>query len=299
MGQAIAEILRQRIAGLGIVGKSAGMVRTVSRSIGGKEKTFPVACSVVDPLQCSESEALDLVPDSRQTSIVYFEDLGTTKIQHKAEHLIGKQYQDRLRMVGWINLAKIGDLCSSGDHFLRMLLEAIEVKPYDVAPFRQIKHSVTGTQPKTKAIFSKYTYDDTNRQYLNWPYDYFAVDITTTYILPPGCEEPLIPVPQDCEGVGGGPIISGPSQPCPVVRVCGTPEVGQTLVWDGSQWVPGAGGGGSSVWGGITGDIANQTDLQAALDNKVSCTVPVLLELDPLGIKITIGSEVIILPGLT
>jgi len=41
--------------------------------------------------------------------------------------------------------------------------------------------------------------------------------------------------------------------------------------WNGSSYTAwGAGGGGSSTWGGITGTLSAQTDLQTALDNKVT-----------------------------
>ena len=36
-----------------------------------------------------------------------------------------------------------------------------------------------------------------------------------------------------------------------------------------TQWVTG-GGGGAAIWGGITGTLSNQLDLQAALDNKIA-----------------------------
>lgn len=40
-----------------------------------------------------------------------------------------------------------------------------------------------------------------------------------------------------------------------------------------------AGGGGSSVWGGITGTLSDQTDLQSALNLKASATgVPIIIE---------------------
>jgi len=37
-----------------------------------------------------------------------------------------------------------------------------------------------------------------------------------------------------------------------------------------TQWVTGGGGGGAAIWGGITGTLSNQLDLQAALDNKIA-----------------------------
>ncbi len=51
-----------------------------------------------------------------------------------------------------------------------------------------------------------------------------------------------------------------------------TPTVGQYLRWNGAEWInmDGDGGGGSGVWGAITGDITDQADLQAALSDKAN-----------------------------
>jgi hypothetical protein len=45
---------------------------------------------------------------------------------------------------------------------------------------------------------------------------------------------------------------------------------GQTIVWNAAteKWIPSSGGGGGASWGGITGTLSDQTDLQAALDAK-------------------------------
>ena len=37
-----------------------------------------------------------------------------------------------------------------------------------------------------------------------------------------------------------------------------------------TEWVTGGGGGGAAIWGGITGTLSNQTDLQTVLDSKLS-----------------------------
>ena len=54
-----------------------------------------------------------------------------------------------------------------------------------------------------------------------------------------------------------------------------TPSTGQVLKYNGSAWVngtdsTGSGGGGDSTWGSITGTLSDQTDLQTALDGKLS-----------------------------
>lgn len=45
-------------------------------------------------------------------------------------------------------------------------------------------------------------------------------------------------------------------------------------VWDGSAWQATGGGGGSAVWGGITGTLSDQTDLESALDAKAPTNSP-------------------------
>lgn len=52
--------------------------------------------------------------------------------------------------------------------------------------------------------------------------------------------------------------------------------IDQSIKWNGTRWVvytPGSGGGGS--WGSITGTLSAQTDLQAALDAKVTANVAI------------------------
>ena len=45
-------------------------------------------------------------------------------------------------------------------------------------------------------------------------------------------------------------------------------------VYDGGAWVEIAGGGGGASWGSITGTLASQADLQAALDEKGAAGIP-------------------------
>ena len=46
---------------------------------------------------------------------------------------------------------------------------------------------------------------------------------------------------------------------------------GQVLKWNGTAWTPSADAtGGSPTWGGISGTLSTQTDLQTALNGKES-----------------------------
>ena len=200
MSTAIAEILRQRIEDLAIVDKSAGLVRAIPRSVqvNGRPITryFPVGCNVSDPDSCTIQQIEDLVPSSNYASIIYFEDLGSTRRPVNIPGASAKTV--RLRLVAWMNLNKLGPLCTTGDAFQREIERTINADRYDLNPYKAMTHRVVGSPIKSNSIFAKYNYDEVNRQYLNWPYDYFAIDIETNFILQDGCEEPIVPSDSQC-----------------------------------------------------------------------------------------------------
>jgi hypothetical protein len=307
MSTGIAELLRARIAAAlpDLVDKTAGMVRAVPRPVkeGNRtvDKRFPIACSVVDPLSCSDAIVRDLVPDGRYRSILYFEDMGGVR-RGIPNRLTGTEYSVRLRLVVWVNLNKLGDVCTSGDEFQRNIMAVLDSERYNSDIYKAIVHRVTNIVTKDRSIFSKYNYDELNSQYLNYPYDYFALDIETSYRLLPGCEEPLTPVDDDC-WINGNPGSSGgTTNPCKYLIYCPSDlEDGDSPVWNEEeqrfdyQQIEGGGiqsivaganvqvddtdplnpivsasTGGEPLWGAIGGTLSDQTDLQDALDLKAN-----------------------------
>lgn len=73
-------------------------------------------------------------------------------------------------------------------------------------------------------------------------------------------------------GGGGGLTISSLSNAAATTLNSTAPTTGQALTFDGTElkWATVGGGGGSVAWGGITGTLSTQTDLQTALDGKLS-----------------------------
>lgn len=204
MNAAIAELLKARLDDLlflqdpTISNKVGGLVRPIPRNMEGKTKIFPVACNVEDPLACDDSTIRELVPDGRYAVIIYFEDKGIPK--KETSRTRGTSYRSIMRMVVWMDTSKLGPTCTTGDIIQREINEAIEGggRRYDLSPFMHVRHRVIGNAPKDPAIFSKYTYAEAERQFLNWPFDYFAIDIETEFRIFPGCEDQLIPSGADC-----------------------------------------------------------------------------------------------------
>jgi len=201
------QAVSSKITALPFVERYGGVVQTVRRIdllddgfvI---EKRFPVSCSVTNLACWEQSRYKDLVPDDRYKSVFYFEEIEGFQIVGRQE-LRGQviQYRGRVRLVGWLNLAKLGveDDCNLSDRIafemIGALTGAYELSG-DIDAVVQLKP--IGMQPKSPAIFDRYTYEEEN-SYLLYPYDYFAVDFEVILGLMPDCITPFAPsTPVSC-----------------------------------------------------------------------------------------------------
>lgn len=224
MNQAVASIIRDHISGLDFVDKIAGLVAPLTFEIKGSDnkletKTFPIACCV-SPEDCQKNGAYnDLMPNSAYKTVIYFEDTGVKFTRGESNW---KYYTSSLRLVCWINVAKIlGDTCNEGTactlaaHLIVEIIRALPEFPQHHNPFNFVHSEVVSQDVRDPAIFKAYTYDEKHTQYLMYPYDYFALDIQTTFaICIPGsgvydadCGHNTdtldAPVAKDASGVGG------------------------------------------------------------------------------------------------
>lgn len=185
MNALIALLLKDRISQFAYVDKLGGLVRSVSFERAGKTIVLPVGADVQDPLQCGDAEILDLVPDERYGVIVFFEDRGLVPIKSRTR---GLSWTSSLRLVCWVNTAKLGGDANAGDKVMQQFLQAINHGPYNVDPFIGVRHRTTGVAAKGATIFGAYTFPDSSRQYLLYPFDAFALEIATEFRVKAGCE---------------------------------------------------------------------------------------------------------------
>ena len=190
MNATIANIILSRIIAedLPWIDKTAGLTRAITFQKTTETRTWPMACTVDDPLACDDSELAALLPDEQYASILFFE--GSSFPQRIKDRIQGVKFISRLRIVVWMNCSKLGGACNCGDLAAQNLITAIEGRKYATGDFTYIKHSVVGGGPtRGTDIFSRYTFDEKRSQYLHFPFDYFALDIETEFRLAPGCEE--------------------------------------------------------------------------------------------------------------
>ena len=191
MNQAIANIIKTHIEGLDFVDKIAGLVQTVYMDVRGADnalvqKAFPIACCVTAD-DCKEGAYNDLMPNSQYKTVIYFEDGGVNFDRYEGDW---KYYTSRLRLVCWINVAKIlGDTCNTGDactlstHLIAEIIRALPTFQEHHNPFNFVYSEVTSQAVRDNSIFGKYTFDEKHIQYLMYPYDYFALDIDTKFAI--------------------------------------------------------------------------------------------------------------------
>jgi len=195
MNHAIADILKARIIDLDFVDKIAGLVAPTYMNIPDKdgnmvEKCFPISCTTTVQ-DCKEGLYNDLCPDSKYKTVIYFEDRGVSYDRREGKFIY---YKSNLRLVCWINIALIesdactdGTDCSMSAELIKEIICAMPSHPTNISPFVSVYPVITSQEIRSNSIFSQYTYNEKQVQYLMYPYDYFALNIETSFAVCQNC----------------------------------------------------------------------------------------------------------------
>lgn len=182
----------------------AGLVQTGMVIKNKTRYTFPVSCNNDDQSCYSVGHQKAIKPSPDKRSIIYFEDLiGMKPLKNKDKSVL--YYSGTLRMVVWLNYAQMGitqqDLgrcsCSLSECFAVWILKTLKDTPKECiiedGCFKNsaLRFGLPVLNAKTPAIFAKYTsYGDDVTKCLQYPYDYFSIDIPVTMALALKCFEP-------------------------------------------------------------------------------------------------------------
>lgn len=191
MNQAIADIIKTQIEDLDFIDKIAGLVQTVHIDIANENgervtKSFPVACCVTAD-DCIAGAYNDLAPNSKYKTVIYFEDGGVSFVKNTRSH---KFFRSTLRLVCWINVAKLKEQecyntlsCTVSAHLIADIIRHLPVYPQNISPFDAVSFEVTDQVIRSNSIFSQYSYNEKQTQYLLSPYDFFALTIQTDFAI--------------------------------------------------------------------------------------------------------------------
>jgi hypothetical protein len=193
MNNKLANVIKGYVEDLTWIDKIAGLVQTVTirEKIGEAvvNKSFPVSCDV-DYNACIKGRYQDLALDSKKKSVLYFEDRGGAQYVRRNGNTL--EFTSSLRLVCWLNLKLIneveceGDIRScgvSGDYVLEVL-RALPAIPFTEEGFITIFINNISQVERSVDIFSRYTYHEPQTQYLLFPYDFFALDLSINFTVP-------------------------------------------------------------------------------------------------------------------
>lgn len=195
MNKEIADILKAKIVDLDFVDKIAGLVAPVYVDITDEngarvQKCYPVSCTTTAQ-DCKLGAYNDLCPDSKYKTVIYFEDRGVSYDRREGKLVF---YKSNLRLVCWINAVKLesdwcadGTDCSFAADIIKEIVCALPEFPENISPFVRVIPVVTSEEIRSNAIFSQYTYNEKQVQYLMYPYDYFALNIETEFAVCQNC----------------------------------------------------------------------------------------------------------------
>lgn len=200
MNKALAKVLRDKLLTLPFVDVAAGLVQTVTTTdtvptneTGGEStitKKFPVATSVV-PAHLCEGKEFRCIPNSKNRSILYFEEFGLTvgpKVHSQTT------YVSQLRLVVWLNRKNlVGDAYTdiSGRCMAAIVDRLAGQNPENVDIFTRLTIEVSKVLPQDSGVFARYTYNETDRQYLRPPFEFFAIDFTCKFQVRADCMESI------------------------------------------------------------------------------------------------------------
>jgi hypothetical protein len=153
------------------VERYGGLARPVTQVSTNKDgqtfiKKYPVSCEINNDQCFKKGRYLDLVPDEKYKSLVYWEQtgiLGMTPVQKMPEAYDLYEFRAPVQLVVWLNLQKLGFTGCDAEHIFaghifRVLAKASRkhmTSPYKI---EQVSFIPKGILDNASKVFSGYTY---------------------------------------------------------------------------------------------------------------------------------------------
>ena len=177
----------------------AGCVTTLSVNRPTKDnkvivKKYPVYINENKDV-CDNSDYIALVPNSDKKSIIYFEENGI-----RAETINNNMIEvtASVKLIFWCNLPRINSTLKFAELLKLNIIKVIPDSIPNLFPYSFIRIAYTGEDVKSVSVFSKYTYNEEEKQYLIYPFDYFALNYDIKFYMGKNCVEDIVINPGTC-----------------------------------------------------------------------------------------------------
>lgn len=192
MNKELSIIILDKIKDAPYLDRVSGMVQVYDKVIEAEEgvtvtKKIPITSFACFQDCATTSQAqVAMIPDSRYKSLLYFEDGG---VSGPVKVNGGMQYQSKLRIVCWLNTKLINgqtNMLMSGQ-IMTDIIKKVSGNPFNLTPFTRIAVKVSNIPIQNADIFSPYDYSEQETQYLMAPFEYFALDLLVSFVIPFDC----------------------------------------------------------------------------------------------------------------
>lgn len=192
----IANILKSQIEDLNWIETIEGIVKPLKyRQKGGKEVTIPAVINAT-PTLCQQGKYLDLLPDTKKKSIIYFEDGGFDEIDSFSCHYL--RYEAILKLICWVNLKLINQTYNSTTLLEQSIIKAIPYQITNSSPYIKITATMNKMLKKGADLFTDYSHDEIQSQFITYPYDCFGIEWKVEFSIHKSCINEVILNPAPC-----------------------------------------------------------------------------------------------------
>lgn len=187
----ITDLIVNEISGLNFVDHIGGIVKELEINKNGEIKKYP------NILNTTTLKHETFLPESQYKSVIFFEDNGVTSDNNDNRH---NNYIANIRLIAWYNLPKINSTYYDGALLTQTLIYNIPDTLANNDYLTKINIDIVGEVAKSKSIFGKYDFKEDQWQYLNYPYDYAAIDLVVRFSVPrnASCFDAVVISPVGC-----------------------------------------------------------------------------------------------------
>lgn len=159
------------------------------------QKKFPIYCPIKQ--ECDPNKIDPLIPDCNRKSLFYFENNGNTILNDRDKRFFN--YTSSIRLVGWLNPRKMGSNdCDISCLISAEIMNILEKSTFNSGEILKIKIRPSALLVKDSKIFSKYLYGKKFYNLIEYPYDYFAIDLFVDFSINKDCISKFTPTDELC-----------------------------------------------------------------------------------------------------
>ena len=164
-------------------------------------KRFPVIENS-NKNQCDGNDYISLIPDDSLKSLIYHELISDIVDEDNDSY---QQHTATVRLVAWFNLRNINSSLTNCEQLLQLINNKIPFIIADTGAAYRITCETTDKRIRDKSIFSQWSYEESEKQYLIYPFDFGHITMRISYRLNK-CADDIVINPNSCNDLKAYPF---------------------------------------------------------------------------------------------